>query len=343
MTYDNNDRLASLKALGSSTGYSYQYYESSSDVATVTDPNANTTTYSYDDLAYPTQPTSEVDGSSNVTSKVYDADGRTCFSYPANAYSAAATDPLTQPTCQSASTVLASYPGSTVYTYDGDGDTLTDTVPHTSSTSTTTSYTYGDVNDPTLATKELTPQSPTAVANTYDLDGRLASTDNQLGKTTYFGYDADSNQCLSVTNEVLSTTATCTVPSGSTNYQTATFDAMDRALQTAEVEDYKATEYNVRNTYTYDADSNVLSNTLATGHGGGTVYYGYNTLDEATCIAYPVDFTGTTCSGTPSATNTIVTRGYDADGNCQRSSNPAVQRPGVQVIQHPCIHVIPQS
>ena len=35
--------------------------------------------------------------------------------------------------------------------------------------------------------------------------------------------------------------------------------------------------------------------------------------------------------------------GDELPEKCRRSGNPAVQRSGVQVIQHPCVHVIPQS
>jgi len=47
--------------------------------------------------------------------------------------------------------------------------------------------------------------------------------------------------------------------------------------------------------------------------------------------------------GPNGAGKTNIVRILDLVTKCQRSGNPAVQRSGVQVIQHPCVHVIPQS
>jgi RHS repeat-associated protein len=273
---------------------SYTYLADTTTQATVTDPADNTTTYTYDDTAYPTSPTEIADpAGDSIVYDTYDANGNLCDSG-----TVATTD------CQSQL-------GDTSYQYDTLGEDVTglqDAVGNT------TTYQYTDSAFPNLMTSETDALGTNTWTYQYDEDGRLDQSTDPSGNTVTTGYDADSRKCYQEVGNV--TTYSCTsLPSG-TGDSAWTYNLNGTMATMA---DNLGTPQAATTTYTYDAAGNQTS---VTDDNGNTVNYAYNVSDQVTCIGYPGPTEiVTNCADTPSATNPIVKYGYDSENRLNSTTD----------------------
>lgn len=310
--YDANGNLdTAVDALGQQTGYAYADPAHPGAATTITDPDGDVTTLTYN--AYGDVATKTVTVSPGVTEKTsytYDADGDLlCFAGGvANASS------ISCPATGSAHVA-----GTTSYTYDSAGEQTSTTSPTGSTTSEsldgdgnvasstdakgdTTTFTYNADNELTATNLP----GGLSTSSTYDADGNtltqidgtgattaytytplrlLASTTDPLGRKTTYGYDLAGNR-VSLTN-----------PSG--QITTSTYDA-DNELIGLTYSDGKTPNV----TYTYTGDGTRATMT----DGTGTTSYSYDADQRLTKdtngAAAPVGY------------------GYDADGNLTTLTYP---------------------
>jgi len=233
---------------------------------------------------------SVTDPNDNVTTSLYDADRRvTSTTYP---LVPPATDPLV-----------------TSYTYDPDSHLIQTQQSQGSTVLTTTSSTY------TLTGKVL--MATDARGNVshfyYDADDRLSSTADRVGKVTSYVYDAMSRQTQVLNTAIQATPLLekayqpdgpiASLTDANSNTTTFDYDGLNR-LATTTYPGGGSTE-----TYTYDADSNVLSTVT---RKGDTISFAYDALNRRCTKA--IATSPTACTAT-SSSNPTVWYSYDAMGH----------------------------
>ena len=286
----------------------YEYVDGTNNVFWVTDPDGNTTTYYYDNPAYPSTVTEVTEGDGTIVSYVLNANGQVCGSGPGDVYSG-----QTTPTCDSAASTLI--PNGTFTTYNANGNVAS----VTDATGNETTYTYADPVNPVLvSTKSVCSGTdcyqPLTTSYTYDGAGEMVQRQDAMGNVTSYGYEPNGALCVRADGSF--SIASCQVPSGATGYETVSYDHAGRRATMAE---YVGGAQQDSATYGYDLNSN-LTSVATTGPASQTVGYLYNFNNDPICVSYPVDLTGGGCgtltaqgtaSGTASTTNTIATMGYN--------------------------------
>ena len=300
-TYDSMDRpcwsLRASSASGAgctspapsgSTSYTYLNDNTSS----VTDPDGNTTRYTYADPSYPNKPTLTTDPmGTDVTFDVYDAFGEACVTGPGNPY------PSGAPSCP---TVGSPPPlGDTGYVYNDEGQLQATTDP----SGQTTSYGYTNVAFPTDPTSMTNPLTKTT-SYSYDADGNLILATDPAGNKISTGYDADGRECYT---DPVQTTAACGSAPSQVGLTTFSYNAADERTQMV---DNSGATGQATSSYTYYPGGETKSQS---DDNGRTVSYTYNDAGQVTCIAYPV-IANPNCGSNPGATNSVVDRSYNAAG-----------------------------
>lgn len=255
----------------------------------VTDPNGKVTTYAYSDAAFPTKPTVTLDAMwTQITYSAYDQFGDACVSGPVQPSSCS---PLS---------------GDTYDNYNSEGQLL----KSEDSNGNATTYTYSDADFPDKATQVDAPASE-VTSNAYDLDGNLVSSIDPEGNVTSYQYDQDGRLCYEAPFAASSGCQGAPNGSGASIY---TYNAANERTQMVDEEvHWSGTTGTVQTTtdsYTYDADGNLLSDS---DDNGKTTSYHYDDAKEVNCIAYPV-VSSPNCSNAPGSTNSVVDRTYNGAG-----------------------------
>ena len=252
-----------------------------------------TTTYQRATTAHPGDITGVVDPLGNVTTNTYDAAGNlTRISSPQGRV--------------------------TTYTYDSIGRRLTAVTPKGNVTGATpslftTTYAYDAVGR-TVSTSVAAVSGPLLTSQTYDLNGRLATQTDPLGRITSYTYDLGS-QLITLTRPDSTTQSTTYWPDGALKTQVGgtsatvnynedglgrvssivdpigrttsyTYDAVDGVLTTTSPAGQVTTN-------TYDASGALLTTTYSDGTTGN-VTRTYNSAGQPATL---VDHTGTTTFG----------------------------------------------
>ncbi len=278
------------------------YVPGSNNPATVTNGNNLTTTYYYADLAYPNAPTVIVNPGGTATQyRAYDDLGNVCLSGDV------------APTLGVA-TQCATLPGDTSSTYDALGNETSVTDP----SGNVTTNAFGDAAYPNLETSSTNALGATTT-NAYDAAGQLVMTTNPDGSTVETSYDVDgrvSEVAACGPNE-----ANCGpgYPPQLSGDQVTTYSYNGAFERTGTVTKTPTTQASTTSSY---SSGQLMSTTDANAK---TLTYLYNYAGQLACIGYPVSAT-TNCGSvsapaTGSATNTIVTRGYDALGRLSTVSD----------------------
>ena len=325
--------------LGHVTTYTY---DADQNLISQTDPGGQTTTYSYDDdneqtTIHESNGTTEVtgydddgnvisqtDGNGNTTNYTFDPLGHelsstnplgemTTYDYDAVGNLGSTTNPegrTTSYTYNPANEVTSiSYSGGTTpnvtgITYDADGqrigmtdgtgtwswnwDSLHRLTSVTEGTNGSVSYAYSLDDQPTA----ITYPNGKKVTDTYDSDGRMTAVDAWEGGTTDFNYDPDSN----LTIEKL--------PSVSKVTDSFSYNTDD---QLTSINDIKGSSKLFSTSYSYNANSLVVSDSSATAPNGPT--YGYTDENQ---LCYAGATIATSC---PAPATGADTYSYDAAGN----------------------------
>jgi RHS repeat-associated protein len=271
--------------------HAFTYVPGSTNVATSTDSNLNTTSYYYGDLAYPNEATEVVDGDSAALQySAYNDYGDACVSGDVSLTSQ-------QGTASQCSTVSGDT--STVVNALGDETSITDPSGNTTTNAFTNTSYPASMTSSTNALTKVTSYS-------YDADGNVIKTTNPDGSVVNTAYDADGRVC---TQSDTSTVYGCGAGSGVSGVVNYTYNgASDRTSMVSYSPSSATTSYTYATgelTSTMDANSKKIS-------------YVYNYAGQVACEGYPVDVTsgcGTfTSAGTGSSTNTIVKDTYDSAG-----------------------------
>jgi RHS repeat-associated protein len=258
-------------------------------VATTTDPNGNTTDYTYDPDG---NQTVSQDPIGNQTVTAFDADDRP-ISVTNGSGSSAQTVTTTAydvvPSSTNADCSSTAVPTATSCT-----DVIQAEGTGSGSLNAKTAYYYDAFNN----LVQTTDPGGEVTANTYDLAGNLSTKTTGAGTTTY-GYQ--SNNWLS-TEAFSGATSGFSTPSSSTSF---TYYG-DGARHTM-------TDSTGTTTYGYDLYGRVKS---VVDGAGNKVTYGYNLDGEVNCLTYPSSG-ALTCQNGSSGTG-MVTYGYD---NADRMSS----------------------
>jgi len=321
-TYDSNGKLASIAGPRTDvqnvtsytydpvTGYltsmtqpligttSYSNFDPLGDPQTVTDPNGNSTTYTYD--AGGRVLTIKAPGDTNPTQYVYVSGGcSSCGGGTSNKIDhivlpSGNTIWYTYDAMGNLSAIMDSLNNTINYTYDSAGNRLTEQINDSSGTlqktlsyqydalnrlyktvnpdSTYTQYGYDSRNNRTLV------QNPKLASTnyTYDALSRVTSVVQPGAITTAYGYNANDN-LTSVTD-------------ANNNTTTYNYDDKGRVYQVISPDTGTTT-------YSYDPAGNLISKTDAKGV---TISYTYDALNRLTSINFPSDtnivYTYDTCS-----------------------------------------------
>jgi RHS repeat-associated protein len=325
--YDLNGERTSVKDWnGNTTNYTYDAAgELTSQVEPITSTTSVTTSHGYDPAGNPTSLTS---GNGNTTwttynswklpesvikpataaasaaadrtwTTGYDADGRpVSVSQPGGITQSYGYDPLGDLTSQAGSGASAATPTQTL-TYDLDGRLASATAPGGTDTfsydangqlksaagpSGTSGFSY---NNDGLLSSQTGPGGTTSY--TYDSADRLATVADPLtGATSSYGYNADS----------LPTSIGYSVNGTAGSSQALTYDSLNRLASDTLTSSTGATL--AAQTYGYDNNGNLTSQTTAGLAGAGSTTYTY---DEANRLA------SATTGGT------VTDYAYDGDGN----------------------------
>jgi RHS repeat-associated protein len=265
-------------------GYSYTQFNTDGNPTSVTDPDANATTYAYGDARFPQDPTSASNAIGVSTTYTYNADGQVATSVDSagNTVSLAynADGGLCWRAAISSSAACSSPPtGATSYVYDAAGRTsqFTDNVGTGSAASTTYSY---------------------------DQNSELLSTTDDNAKTVGYAYDAAGDAtCISYPVSG----ATCANAPSSTN------DVVDRATnadgQLTSMTDW----FGLTTTFGYDPTTGALSSIAYPASTGASVTLTHDLNENLTSI---------TDAGTPFGSGTTTNYGYNADEQmCWKSTS----------------------
>jgi RHS repeat-associated protein len=281
-----------LSCSSSNTGgsHAFTYVPGSTNVATSTDSNLNTTSYYYGDLAYPNEATEVVDADWNALQySAYNDFGDVCVSGDVSLSSQ-------QGTASQCSTVSGDT--TTVVNALGNETSITDPSGNTTTNAfTNTSYPTSETSS-TNALSKVTSYS-------YDADGNVVKTTNPDSTVVNTAYDADGRIC---TQSDTSTSYGCGAGSGVSGVVNYTYNGASDRLT---MDSYSPTS---NSSYSY-ANGQLTS---TTDGNGKTISYVYNYAGQVACEGYPVDVTtgcGTFSSpATGSSTNTIVKDTYDTAG-----------------------------
>lgn len=309
--------ISITKGQGSSAAATsaYTYVANNGELANATDPDSNTTSFTWDaqgNRLSATDPlgnttTSTYDPQNDLTSVTDPLQVTTTNTYDAKGELTSVSTPLYGPGSYSATTTYGYDPGrpgditsvtdpngnTSSYGYDADGDRTSATDP----LGDRTTYAHDQLGRPTSST------SPLGYTTTYTYDalGRLTSTTNPLGDVTRASFDALGDQ-------VSTTDAAGNV----TNYR---YDA-DQEITGVTRADATTLAYG------YDADGNQASQTNG---GGQATTYGYDPLDRLTSVTYSVgDSTSYTYDGAGNRTSQTDSSGtidysYTADNQLSSS------------------------
>jgi len=263
------------------TGATGNYYSyDTTALAYTTNPNGNTTSYSYGDPAFPTEATEVSDPmAASVVVNLYNQLGSVC-----------STGPYLMPSCQ----------WEQGNTYDGYDllNRLTGTIDPSGNI---TTYGYTNTGYPELLTSQTNEALSQVTSYTYDADGKQIQISGAApNSVTQVGYDADGRLCFKV--NVLSL-------AGCTNFPTSTGDSGYsynplNQLQTM-------TDYGLgTSSFSYDNSGNLLQET---NDNGQVTTYAYDVANEVTCVGYSVA-ANPNCANPGSSTNTVVDYGYQYIG-----------------------------
>jgi RHS repeat-associated protein len=325
---------------------SSETYTPDGQLATLTDADANTTSYTYDALGNEASETTAsgtryyVYNAADELIQETDRDGRvTTYTY----------DALERETAENWLDGSSNIIATTSYTYDAAGNLLT-----ASSAGTTYTYTYDGLDRVSTVTEVLAGLSaPIVLSYQYDAAGdctEVAATIDgtpdyvtdyiydALGRVTSIcqfgvtGGDAVAEKRIDLSYDALGRYATITRYAdlaGTQLVATATY-TFDAAYQLEGLVYKQGTTVLASYVYTYDGDGNVLSMTTL----DGTVSYGYNAQDELTAAgsdSYNYDANGnrTTSDGSTYTTGTgnellddgTYTYTYDNEGNMLTRTN----------------------
>ena len=291
---DRNQVVLAVDALGDSTHYEY---DAVGNLILATLPNGRQIVYTYDANSRQVQ---VADQYGIIQQTLYDAMGRTVATINANGDTTCMTyDALGRLT---STTILNSqFSILNSYTYDLAGNLLT----HTDANGNTTTYTYDAIGQ--LISERDTLNNVTSY--TYDADGNLTSVTDANGNTTSYQYDA-ANQLTLITfangktqqfwydavgnitrhkdeagNQTVMTydangnMTSRSYPDGSSDQYT--YDLVGNLLT--------ANNANANLTFTYDANGQVLSETMSTTFNSqlSTLNYVYDTRRGHIQITYP--------------------------------------------------------
>lgn len=314
-TYANGLLTSETKGYGTADAgtWTYTYDPVTLGVSTMTDPDGNLTTYSYDDQG---NLISESNGLGETTNYSYDSYGDLIESIDANgvatvnAYDqsghipsgAAGVLDLTSTTVTQANNVVESSTGN-----------------FGPAPSRTTNYYYDDAAYPADRTRTVDPGGNTTTV-TYDAYGDVASVTDALGNKTLYGYDTGTGWRTSMVTPAgvaAGTTASCTPPAtGCTTYgydaygdRTSTTDPLGNVTKAS-----------------YDADGNETSTTDANNN---TITTSYDAADQPVKVTQ-ADGTTQTTDYNPDGTiaDTIdglgnkTSYGYDGQGRQDSRTDP---------------------
>ena len=254
-----------------------------------TDPDQNTTTFSYDSVGNLTSTTSPQGG---VTTFVHDTAGN-----------------LTQQSAPSGRTIT--------FGYDADGLL----VSQADAAGNTSSYQYS----PAGLLLRATDQTGASTVNAFDSNGRLTSVTDTLDRTTALGYDPDGNLTSvtdvagNVTTASYDSLGRLTEATGPTGVQmSSTYDADGNTLTT--------TGPSGTSRYSYDARGNVVS---TVGPTGAAIAMTYNLADQLTGLTDAdggLWLTTYNAVGNVTATTNplgaVTTAAYTASGQLAASTDP---------------------
>ena len=314
-TYANGLLTSETKGYGTANAgtWSYTYDPVTLGVSTMTDPDGNLTTYTYDDEG---DRTSESNGLGVTTNYLYDSQGDLIESIDGNGVAtvnqydqsghipsgAAGVLDLTSTTVTQVNNVVESQTG-----IFGAAPTRT------------TNYYYDNAAHPGDMTWVVDPNGNTTTT-TYDADGDVTSTTDALGNKTLYGYNTGTGwrtAMVSPAGVAAGTATPCTPPAtGCTTYGydayghlTATTDPLGDVTQAS-----------------YDADGNEIS---ISDPGVNTITTAYNAADQAVKVTQ-ADGTTQTVDYNPDDTiaDTIdglgdkTSYGYDGQGRQDSRTDP---------------------
>jgi RHS repeat-associated protein len=268
----------------------YSYLADTGSPSAVTDPDGNVTSLSYADKRFPTQATESaaptVGSVPAVTYSSFDAFGNACLS-----------GPVSTGTVGSCSYVS----GDTSDTYNTEGQLSSWEDP----SGLVTTYGYSDAAYPVSPTSATNPLNKVTTSS-YDADGHLTQSEDPEANFVSMGYDADGRLCY---RAPVQSSAACGSgqPTG-TGVTAYSYDAAGR--RSSMVDNSGAPSGQVTDNYSYDASGNLLSE----GEDSGTTTsFSYDKNNEVNCVTYPA-ISGSTCSKSPSSSNSVVDYGYNKAG-----------------------------
>ncbi len=262
------------------TGNYYSY--DTSALAYTTNPNGNTTSYSYGDPAFPTEATAVSDPmAASVVYNTYNQLGSVCTSGPA----------VPMVPCQ--------WEQGQGNTYDGY-DSLDRLTVSTDPSENTTNYGYGDSNYPNLMTS-MTNALNQQTSYGYDPDGRENVVSGAASNSvTQTGYDTDGRMCYKINALVQASCSSVPTTAGDSGYS---YNPLNQ-LQTM-------TDYGLgTSSFSYDNSGNLLQQT---NDNGQVTTYAYDVANDVTCVGYSVA-ANPNCANPGSSTNTVVNYGYQYIG-----------------------------
>jgi RHS repeat-associated protein len=274
------------------------YVPGSTAVLTVTDANSHTTSYYYDDLAYPNSVTEVADAAGSQTQySAYDDYGNACVTGDA-----AATLGSTQCTAPPS--------GDTAMTFDPLGNETSITDP---SGNVTTNY-FENSSYPTLLTRSVNALGA-MTKYLYDANGNLVTTLNPDGTGVTSNYNANGLVCNMMPTLVAYPCGQGPSVAGVTQYL---YNDANEPLSMSDNTANPATPTIWSQTSSYGYSTGQLTST--TDGNGLTVNYAYNDAGQVSCTGYPVSTT-TNCSSPASLSNTIVTKAYDPLGRLSSTTD----------------------
>jgi RHS repeat-associated protein len=299
------------------TPVTVQTYDGNGNLTSLTDPDGNTSTYSYDQLGDKVRVTDPaVNGVAGQWNYAYDTDGeQTAVVSPTGAQTQYTYDDLGR---QITATQVERYPSNAAYTtamsYDDAGNLVSSTNP----LGNTTTYAYDAANE---LTKQTDPAGD-ATAYGYDAWGDLASVTNPLGDVTSYGYDAAGRQTTMAqansSGTTLATTSYGFDPAGNQTSVTnpdgnTTTSAYNALNQLASVTTPVTSTTSDVASYGYDAAGD---RTIVTDGNGNSTVATYNSLGQPESVILPAT------SAEPSAAERTFTVSDDADSRPVSESEP---------------------